>query len=345
MNQPGSGGDPGLTAVDLLYELLMVDDEWALRRERGFTWWAYRLAQHVEASEPFEGPDGAIACNIRIWTDIVADVPDRDAKGPAALAMVNQSETMSAIVWNNESRTVSECCSSIVCADTVKTWVKVLTTAAVLQNCAAHSRANALAEVLGGQVAASEHPKNGERPEMDDTLNIPAQMALDGASNSKYVGKLMERLTSSGSPLSAFSSMTNGDAEGLTAEFPYSGPRPAAVLAGTEEPVETALLQVFTNQPHPQLGNGALIVLKLPQTIPEEDKDGAIAYANALNFLEGTTDTGVSLLGAWCVDPQSADSLAFVTFVPQVLAMGGVLENLCSYNAIRVRWAYGVLND
>jgi hypothetical protein len=34
--------------VDSLYEQLMVDEQWAVRGERGFTWWSYRLAQHIE---------------------------------------------------------------------------------------------------------------------------------------------------------------------------------------------------------------------------------------------------------------------------------------------------------
>lgn len=44
--------DIGLRLLDSLYEQLMIDDEWAVRRERGFTWWSYRLAQHIEVSPP-----------------------------------------------------------------------------------------------------------------------------------------------------------------------------------------------------------------------------------------------------------------------------------------------------
>ena len=41
--------DVGLQMVDKLFELLFIDEVWAVRRSRGFTWWSLGLAQHVEA--------------------------------------------------------------------------------------------------------------------------------------------------------------------------------------------------------------------------------------------------------------------------------------------------------
>jgi hypothetical protein len=40
--------DIGVEFLDNIYGKMMVDDQWSVRRGRGFTWWAYRLAQHVE---------------------------------------------------------------------------------------------------------------------------------------------------------------------------------------------------------------------------------------------------------------------------------------------------------
>ena len=134
--------------------------------------------------------------------------------------------------------------------------------------------------------------------------------------------------------------------------------RSAVEIAATEQtvPAETALLQIMTDQPHPQLGSGALVILKLPVKIPKDSKDDAASRANALNFLEAAGkdtiefSTGGSdrttLLGAWCVDPSRSegDSLAFVSFVPSLVARAGILENLCIYNAVRTQWASRVLN-
>ncbi|MBT6446529.1 MAG: hypothetical protein HOK58_16265, partial [Acidimicrobiaceae bacterium] len=55
---PLTSPDAGLRAVEMLFEQMMIDEEWATRRPRGFTWWAYRLAQHIEAGEPYEVAPG-----------------------------------------------------------------------------------------------------------------------------------------------------------------------------------------------------------------------------------------------------------------------------------------------
>ena len=69
------------------------------------------------------------------------------------------NETMSALVWNNDDCTISETCTSVVYADTVQSWTKVLASAAVLQNCAAHLRAHAFAESVGGH-AGFDYPSH-----------------------------------------------------------------------------------------------------------------------------------------------------------------------------------------
>lgn len=48
------GTDVGLDAVEYLFKALQVDEEWSIRRPRGFTWWSYRLAQHIDATEPWQ---------------------------------------------------------------------------------------------------------------------------------------------------------------------------------------------------------------------------------------------------------------------------------------------------
>jgi len=61
---PWSGTDPGLRALDALHRGLGVDQAWCEFRERGFTWWAYRLAQHIDIAVVVSG-DGDFAPAIR----------------------------------------------------------------------------------------------------------------------------------------------------------------------------------------------------------------------------------------------------------------------------------------
>ncbi|MEI6793524.1 MAG: hypothetical protein WCK97_09890, partial [Actinomycetes bacterium] len=74
----------------------MIDDRWAVRRERGFTWWAYRLAQHVEVGAPAWSEDRYI-CTVRIWTEVVRDV-DPSTDPASVLAAVNPLAQLSALV-------------------------------------------------------------------------------------------------------------------------------------------------------------------------------------------------------------------------------------------------------
>ena len=72
--------DIGLRQIAELYERLFIDDEWAVFRPRGFSWWSYRLAQHVEA-EPVVIRGGRPTCLVRVWTEVVHNVdPLRDPR-------------------------------------------------------------------------------------------------------------------------------------------------------------------------------------------------------------------------------------------------------------------------
>ena len=48
--------------IDWLYrEQLQVDEQWSVRTERGFTWWAYENAQTIEIVGEETAPDGLVA--------------------------------------------------------------------------------------------------------------------------------------------------------------------------------------------------------------------------------------------------------------------------------------------
>lgn len=314
--------DIGLQLLDSLYSQMMIDDQWAVRRERGFTWWAYRLAQHVEVGPPVWSVDRYV-CSVRIWTDVVTDV-DASTDPVAVLAATNPFTTLSALVWNPSDATISECCTASV-HDEIFVWLgKVLSTAAVLQNTAAHSRAHALARATGGIPAASNHPSSGERPGMDDLLNLPEQViAPEGAKPSQFIEKfshvedfMRERLF-----------LGSADDGGLTCEVPFSGSTPAVAITEAGQ-LQTSLVQMFTDAPHPEAGNGLLCLMRLPYSA---DAEHIAVQANQLNLQELKADLGAPLLGAWCPDPFSSTTLGFCSFIPNLLARWVLVENLISY--------------
>jgi hypothetical protein len=328
--------DIGTQMVHSLYEQLMVDDDWAVRRARGFTWWGYMLAQHVEVGLPVRSGELDV-CIVRIWTDVVRDV--NPAKNPgSAITSANLQQSMNALVWEASGQTVTECCTAVVHEENIGWLSKVLAMAAVLQNTAAHTRAHAVAEVCGGAPAASNHPINGVRLEMDEILNVPEQVVIPaGAEPSRFAGPLCEGLGVFAASMGWFGL---SDATGMTCEVPYTGGSPLIFqeYGAPETHLETALVRIFTDQPHPEAGNGALVVLQLPVS---PGADVAPTLANDLNAIEAKGDLSAPLLGAWCPDILSKDGngLAFCCFLPNLLARPGLLENQIVYQAARAQFA------
>ncbi|WNG83735.1 hypothetical protein C6A86_008815 [Mycobacterium sp. ITM-2016-00316] len=329
--------DPGLQMLGILHEKLMIDDRWATRRERGFTWWGYRLAQHFEVDPPM-GSQGLSYCNLRIWTEVVKDV-DPAAQPLRSLGVVNLQATLSALVWDEQAATINECCAIGVHEDNVGWLGDLLATAAVLQNTAAHSRAHALARECGGVAAASNHPTSGLRPEMDDMLNVPEQVVVpEGAKPSRFEGPLSQGLAQFAATMGWYG---NSDATGIVVEVPYTGIRPAFTQnpQAPDTALETALVRTFTDQTHPQFGQGALLVTQLP-VAPGSDE--SVDLANRLNAAEAAGGaTAAPLLGAWCPDVLSKDGngLAFCSFLPNILARPMLLENQILYQGTRAQFA------
>src|SRR5687768_2585351 len=44
--------DAGAKALDFVYDQMKIDDEWAIRGAREFTWWGRNLPQTVRAADP-----------------------------------------------------------------------------------------------------------------------------------------------------------------------------------------------------------------------------------------------------------------------------------------------------
>jgi hypothetical protein len=76
--------------------------------------------------------------------------------------------------------------------------------------------------------------------------------------------------------------------------------------------------------------------MKLPASAEPSE---VAEWANWLNVAEAQGDSQTPLLGAWCPDPSSSRTLAFRSFLPNVIAMPGVLENHIAYQATRSRFA------
>ena len=319
---------------------LLIDDEWIFRHDGGFTWWPGVLAQNVMLDGPFEATDGATGYTLRVWTDVVRDVSDEVA-ALDMLASANMYQTLSALVWHPEDRCIREMMSVLVYEDTAADWAPRLALGAVLQNSAALARCAALAEAVGGTIAVSSHPFSGERNEPDEVLAASTAAAIPGGTEpSKFAGEILNRLLRFEPPpwLAA-----NGDGSGFTAEFECLSAVTGAEAGTGPDPgaPATSLLQVFIDQPHPDIGSGALVVLRVPFDIPDDEVPSVTNFLNSSEIDE----TRVPAIGAWCRNPFSDGGVAHVTFLPSVLARHGILENIANYTAVRSRWVAAVLGE
>lgn len=329
-----------MRVLDSLYEQLMIDEQWSIRRERGFTWWSYRLAQHVEVGEPVES-GGLIVCVVRIWTDLVYEV-DPSTDPATMLGPLNAQTTLNALTWNSETATISECCTAVV-HDEIFNWLsKVLATAAILQNASATNRARGFAEMTGGVPAASNHPSSGQRPDMDDILGVPQVVVQEGRQPSRFTGAKMAGV---GRFLVDMNFLGSVDETGLTCEVPFLSNAPAVMLSsGRGDTLQTSLMQVFTDVPHPDAGNGVLTILRLPIS-PEPD--AVAAMANRLNLIEAQGSFMTNFLGAWCPDPTEPvrRTVAFCSFIPNFLSRWVRIENLVVDASVHSRIAASYLNQ
>lgn len=326
--------DIGQWLLTHLHQQLNGTDPWSVRRERGFTWWSYRIAQHVEVGPPVRQDTGDV-CVLRIWTDVV-DRVDPASHPELVVAAANFNQIMNALVWHPSNGTITECCTVAVHQDNVDLLARILPFVAILQNRGAHDRAAAVADAVNGRPTLSNHPTAGERPDFDPLLAYPAQeMGRTGNEPSRFAGDMAAGL---GQFAANYGFMGMSDATGLTCEVPFTGSTPSLMQDAHAPTGETALVQIFTDQPHPDAGNGALILLRLPVS-PSQER--SLELANWLNAWEAAGDVNAPLmLGAWCPDAMDdGNGLAFSTFLPNLIARPGMLEQQVLLQAQRARTA------
>lgn len=315
--------DAGINAVKAIRDLLQIDDEWAVDTKRGFTWWSYRLAQHVVADPPQKWEDGMETSAVRIWTEILRDI-DLTQENIDAVQALNIEETMSALVIDPKTRTLNACCTVLFHNENAPELTPITSMAAIIQNCEAHAIAQTLAGVFGGSTAESQHPKSGERPESDEMLLIEQNLGLGiPEAATTFAGDLIGVVPEFAMSHGLFA--MGGD-DACTLEVPYTSSQPSMMSMLDGSPVGSALAQMGTDEDHPRIGSGVLFRLALPR--PFDSPEVAASAANDLNHHFATVESGATFLGAWCVDPTSnGASIIYTSFYPDVLARPGILQN------------------
>jgi hypothetical protein len=314
--------DVGIAAIDQLYKIWQIDEEWSLRDSRSFTWWAGDFRQRVQVDSGRE-ENGIIAYQLSAETDFLAGVDSRPPAIAERLALFNRFASSYAIVLDAPTGRVS-LRSSVVLHDQNAKWiVPYFSRLAIIQPVDAQIKAEAFVEMLGGRCDRSGHPISGERTIHDDMVNvIQALYQPMGEEPSRWLGSgEFEQFCSMADQYGLFST---GGAQGLAAELSFGD--------------DTALITADTGQRHPQLGHGLLLLLKLPLTL---HKPGADQLAVELNAAEANTFAGSHLLGGWCSRELSGGRqlLVFASFVPNGAYWAGLVPTLVMNLAQKTRWA------
>jgi hypothetical protein len=314
---PRRTADLGLTVVDDIASALQLDPQWSLQSERGFTWWSKDLAQHVWAEAAIED-DGDELFRVHARAEMLRDFECSD-KNVGIVDAIAGFATTSAYAIDIDEQTLSLTASMWMHAGTVD-WVRRLFAfVTAVQAADAQVKAPMLAAVTNATVAASAHPSSGPRPDIDDTNNILEDIVAPmGREPSRWAGDDMEQALEVIST-APFNFLATGGPDGLTAEFPFQS--------------KTALLRARTQSPHPQLGNGLLLLLSLPMTV---DSAEGTQLAHELNQLEMASLSQAHYLGSWCCQDKTVTHCAFFA---NALRFGGRdLLNLILSAGARARW-------
>jgi hypothetical protein len=330
-------GDVGPQVLTFLFDALKIDDAWALREPRSFTWWAHRLAQRVWA-EPARSSHDHDVVRVHAATAVLRGASDT-ADLRARLATTNRFMSLGALVASQAGDRIILHSAAWFHAQNMA-WLQPLFLAAVgIQVADAHIKADGLARLLGGQSDVSAHPRSGARREPDEILTVIATVIAPGGAGASPWTEGDFKAASEMRPRPWV--LATSDAEGMTAEFPFTGDLPAGIAPG----LETALLTVSSSDRHPQLGSGLLLRLQLPFNVSKEQGSD---LAWMLNALEMTSQTNAHALGAWCLGSAppgrpDAHSVTFVSFIPAAAYRRGLLDVLAMDMAIRTRWVARVL--
>lgn len=299
----------GEQTIDWLYrESLQVDDQWSVRTDTGFTWWADQNAQTVEILGEETGPDGEKAYLIVVRTDLLRDLELTEA----TLAELNDGPmrfaALAGPIYDSDARTLSLCSMARVYDDNAEWIGAFLGAAAVLQIAEARLLGPALAEALGAEAALSGHPESGPRTEPDEMIYAVNVFVEEGKAPCQWpeqefadaVSQFMMQPPSIGA---------SSGGQGFVVEFPFGD--------------RSSLCQVMGTQAHPLYGNGLFVLQRFP-FVPESATAGVeVALTlNAAEFLQNATGYG---FGSYVYDN---DILCFTAFLPNALHRQVALPNL-----------------
>jgi hypothetical protein len=155
--------DVGLEVVRSLYQKMMIDQEWSIWHQRGFTWWGYRLAQHIWADPCFE-EQGCVISRIHARTDLLDDFTGSDDQYVNLMGPTPFLTSLSGPIRDPSNPSHVQLAANIrINTETADCWAHAFATVAIMQAEEAHRVVELLAKDVKARPAFSAHPKLGFR--------------------------------------------------------------------------------------------------------------------------------------------------------------------------------------
>jgi hypothetical protein len=324
----------GTDAVEQIAELWQVDASRSIRTERGFDWWPGNFRVSVTAHPRADGQEPA-ASLLWVHTDLLRDVPVESDKFIQLAAITSRFCTSTyawayppAEIWakyasKGESPRLSAANTAYITDDNVDWLPRFVARMSIMQPINAEIQQTMLSGMLDGGVLDISSLEGRDTEGLDDMLQLAARLyAPVGEEPSRWIGttEFQDIADNWGRSDICFG---NGDHQGLTLETPFGE--------------DSALIRLWTDQRHPQLGNGLLCTVQLPFS------DHSLAAASEcafLNFLEKTMWTDVPLFGCWHPHPSRGEleSPSFSSFIPNALYQPRLASHVTLWLLDRARW-------
>jgi hypothetical protein len=180
--ETGEGRNPAARVLDQIYrKCVFTDSEWADTRIDGFTWWPYRQAQDITATQRGT-EDTRQGVTIRISTEVRRSVPVTD-ESLLAVATLNAELTQSALVLRDDGR-LDLACRLYVHEGTdhwANNWAQMLATEQFIAARELSERLSSGDSEGFGEPAISGHPFSGPRPEPDELFGIRENYLIGAA--------------------------------------------------------------------------------------------------------------------------------------------------------------------
>ena len=320
--------DVGPPLLRSVFDRFQIEPEWALHDARILNWWGWRLAQNIEASEPWDDDDLNV-CRIDS-TVVIAEVVARTSELDEAITLVNQFPIGGAVFLDSQNRIVQHLS---VQAHNENSWIEtILSVSCMEQIDLAELRAEWLAEVGEGKVALTEHPISGERIDPDTLLTAGMREAgfdstRDERPDIDDPEELIERVAEVVVELPL---VKEADFKGTSLMIRMSDEFRPGLLA----------LDYIADLSVPEHGDATLFEGPALRFTLELQGPGP-APANELNQLESVEPLTVHNLGAWSDSP---GSMTYTMVLPALSVLGarstpdvvGVIVNLLI--SLLARW-------